>query len=186
MCDTANFFHPRWLKDPLPLGNQLQELCTGKTLRENLDRKKFSPEGERLPHVEIAMRLVIDVASGMSHIHSHNIVHGDLKAGNVLLCPSERSGPDRDSVSSKLPSMTAKVADFGLSTKLSEGSTHLSNCYSGTITHMVSRLSRRLSASLWPCCRVLSSYLRVVTGLDRSGTVADMVPDLPKCYRHLR
>ncbi|EOD37479.1 hypothetical protein EMIHUDRAFT_225324 [Emiliania huxleyi CCMP1516] len=41
-----------------------------------------------------------NVARGMAYLHSHRVIHRDLKPGNVLL---------------KLPMMTAKVADFGAS-----------------------------------------------------------------------
>ena len=62
----------------------------------------------------------------MSHLHTRNICHGDLKCENVLL-RSDTSDPD---------GVTAKVADFGLSRALAAGQSHLSTrCY-GTVTHM--------------------------------------------------
>jgi serine/threonine protein kinase len=32
-----------------------------------------------------------DVADGMSYLHRRDVVHGDLKSGNVLLCVSAAS-----------------------------------------------------------------------------------------------
>ncbi|KAJ7687713.1 kinase-like domain-containing protein [Mycena rosella] len=43
--------------------------------------------------------LILDIAMGLGHLHSKNVVHGDLKATNILVTPSNR----------------ACIADFGLS-----------------------------------------------------------------------
>ncbi|KAG2431643.1 hypothetical protein HYH02_013220 [Chlamydomonas schloesseri] len=74
-----------------------------------------------------ALDNVLDVARAMLHMHSENIVHGDLKARNILL-KSGASGDGRTYV--------AKVADFGLSLRIDPTETHVSNVYQGTITHM--------------------------------------------------
>ena len=63
-----------------------------------------------------------DIARGMMHIHSMQIVHGDLKAHNILI--TETNGA------------TAKVADFGLSIKMDTEQTHVSGVHAGTLTHM--------------------------------------------------
>ena len=51
------------------------------------------------------LRTAQEVAKGMDYIHSCGIIHGDLKAGNVLLKTHriDRRG------------YIAKVADFGIS-----------------------------------------------------------------------
>ncbi|GIL86268.1 hypothetical protein Vretimale_13734 [Volvox reticuliferus] len=69
----------------------------------------------------------LDVARAMLHMHSENIVHGDLKARNILL----KTGGVGDG-----RSYVAKVADFGLSLRIDPHETHVSNVYQGTITHM--------------------------------------------------
>ncbi|GIL90991.1 hypothetical protein Vretimale_17047 [Volvox reticuliferus] len=51
-----------------------------------------------------AVDLLGQVARGMSYLHAHGLVHGDLKPANVLLMKDPFSGK-----------LTAKVADFGLS-----------------------------------------------------------------------
>ncbi|KAJ7139287.1 kinase-like domain-containing protein, partial [Mycena epipterygia] len=43
--------------------------------------------------------VILDVAMGLEYLHSNNVVHGDLKAMNILVTPSNR----------------ACIADFGLS-----------------------------------------------------------------------
>lgn len=52
-------------------------------------------------------------------------MHGDLKAGNVLL-QNLHGGCDQ----------IAKISDFGLATVLMDGATHRSTASMGTITHM--------------------------------------------------
>lgn len=51
-----------------------------------------------------ALQLLADVAAGMAYLHACSVVHGDLKAENVLLA----SVPDRPQ------GLAAKVTDFGL------------------------------------------------------------------------
>ena len=58
---------------------------------------------------------IYGIASGMSYLHSHEILHRDLKPGNILL--------DKY--------LFPKISDFGLSKELSEGSANHSG-YKGT------------------------------------------------------
>ncbi|KAG7385386.1 Leucine-rich repeat serine/threonine-protein kinase 2 [Phytophthora boehmeriae] len=67
------------------------ERATRKTLSEYLD-----PENGR--RRELWFRL-LQAALGLEHLHEHNIVHGDLKNDNILVCEGG----------------AAKIADFGLS-----------------------------------------------------------------------
>jgi hypothetical protein len=67
------------------------EYVDGGSLRDLLDRQR------RLPF-QIAVPLALQVAAGLGHAHGGNIVHRDIKPGNVLLA---RDG-------------TAKLTDFGL------------------------------------------------------------------------
>jgi serine/threonine protein kinase len=63
----------------------------------------------------------------MVYLHGRAIIHGDLKAPNVLL-KSGSSEPSR--------SLTAKVADFGLSQPLVPGQGSLGSSCQGTLSHM--------------------------------------------------
>ncbi|KAG2454131.1 hypothetical protein HYH02_001167 [Chlamydomonas schloesseri] len=105
-----------------------------------------------------ALTLALDVACGMRHIHSRNIIHGDLSAGNILLSSATarcHGGDPADAdVRSPLaelwmPPLVAKVADFGLSVHMGEHQTHASNRYQGTPAYTAPEvLSRgRLSAA---------------------------------------
>jgi len=103
------------------------------TLRHNLDSASLCSKGEALPHTGLMLMLAHDVACGLQHIHSQNIIHGDLKALNVLLCSSTRKVLFGDPT---LPKVIAKVSDFGMSARLKPEETHVSNVHSGTVTHM--------------------------------------------------
>eukprot|EP00884_Botryococcus_braunii_P006247 jgi/Botrbrau1/15623/Bobra.4_1s0010.2 len=63
-------------------------------------------------------RIALDVAKGMAFLHSHGVIHLDLKSPNILL----------------MQDWTAKVADVGLSFLLAENKTHASNLSGGTFT----------------------------------------------------
>ena len=56
---------------------------------------------------ETLLSLSIDICKGMNFIHQHEIVHLDLKPGNILV--DRENGPER---------MTAKITDFGFATPI--------------------------------------------------------------------
>jgi serine/threonine protein kinase len=60
-------------------------------------------EGELLS-LEDRLKLALDVAEGMAHLHSKNIIHGDLKPGNLLIRKLGGGGQ-----------VQVAVTDFGLS-----------------------------------------------------------------------
>jgi serine/threonine protein kinase len=55
---------------------------------------------------KIARSLFFDAASAIAHVHKNNIVHGDIKASNILLGKGENG-------------LIAKVCDFGWSLEVS-------------------------------------------------------------------
>ena len=61
-----------------------------------------------------------DVAKALLHLHLNDVLHGDLKATNVML---KSSGGDSGR------GVVAKVADFGLSVRLDASATHASNMF---------------------------------------------------------
>lgn len=110
--------------------NIIQEYCNKGSLFAALASGRLpGQEGRNTrPNTSVALHLALDVACGMHHIHSLQIIHGDLKAQNVLLTAHDRSNIGLH--------LIAKVADFGLSWAMDTTQTHVSNVHSGTITHM--------------------------------------------------
>jgi polo-like kinase 1 len=73
----------------------LLEMCSSASLNELLRRRK------RLLELEVQC-YVIQIASAIKYLHSHRVIHRDLKLGNLFL--NEQ--------------MQVKIGDFGLATKL--------------------------------------------------------------------
>ncbi|KXZ46410.1 hypothetical protein GPECTOR_44g84 [Gonium pectorale] len=126
----------------------VQELCNGGSLQQALAKGMAGGVRKGGSGRLLALRLALDVARGVAHVHACRIVHGDLKPDNVLLVvsvaetrdaalaapsPAPRAALVRDPA---LPAVTAKVADFGLSLPLPEDATHQSKRYQGTPSRM--------------------------------------------------
>ncbi|GFR45141.1 hypothetical protein Agub_g6522 [Astrephomene gubernaculifera] len=74
----------------------VQELCNAGNLRRALEHGMAgSVRAGGLLRV-LSLRIALDVALGMRHIHSCRIVHGDLKPENVLLVNGPRAVPDEE------------------------------------------------------------------------------------------
>jgi len=73
------------------------ELVLGETLAARITR------GRKLPEPE-ALRIAIEIASGLAHAHERGVVHRDVKPANVILAA---------------PRDQAKLADFGLAKAVS-------------------------------------------------------------------
>ena len=56
----------------------------------------------QLQRGQVRVQIMIDVVKGLEYLHEKNIIHGDMKSPNILLC--EEGG-----------SLKAKITDFGLS-----------------------------------------------------------------------
>ncbi|KAI8466992.1 MAG: hypothetical protein J3K34DRAFT_524069 [Monoraphidium minutum] len=106
------------------------EYCDTGTLADAVRNGKLGARGA--PDMAKVLVRLRDVASGLAYLHSRNVLHGDLKAANVLLA-SSTAAPF---------GLIAKVADFGLSRMLKVGQTHRSTRTVGTVTHMPPELLR--------------------------------------------
>ncbi|KAG2450347.1 hypothetical protein HYH02_004852 [Chlamydomonas schloesseri] len=101
------------------------EYCDKGCLREALDMGVFfGSAGLNYPAI---LDTAADVAKAMLHLHLNDVLHGDLKADNVML--KSCGGVGRG--------VLAKVADFGLAVKMdNRDKTHMSGLFQGTPTHM--------------------------------------------------
>ncbi|KAI3434599.1 hypothetical protein D9Q98_002667 [Chlorella vulgaris] len=105
----------------------VMEYCDLGSLRKALKRGAFRPS-TKWPFqttYRALLRTAQEVAKGMGYIHEFNIVHGDLKPGNVLL---KTHKVDRRGY-------IAKVADFGLSRALDFEDMHGPETTLGTIAY---------------------------------------------------
>ena len=73
----------------------LLEICTNQSLNDLLKRRK------RLHELEVQC-YTMQIISALQYLHSHRVIHRDLKLGNLFLNDK----------------MEIKVGDFGLATKL--------------------------------------------------------------------
>jgi serine/threonine protein kinase len=93
----------------------LMELMNSGSLQDYIYNKPC-PEGW-LKREEIAL----DICSGMSYLHRLNVIHRDLKPGNVVLDDFLR----------------AKITDFGLSVVKNTAVTSIKGTEMGTLQYMV-------------------------------------------------
>ncbi|PNW87622.1 hypothetical protein CHLRE_02g141806v5 [Chlamydomonas reinhardtii] len=104
------------------------ELCESGSLSNALRNGAFTPQPGRLSPLtarRMLVRTATEVCRGMLHLHNANVIHGDLKPGNVLL---SRSNKDRRG-------FVAKVADFGLSKLLHDDTNHVLSDHVGTVAY---------------------------------------------------
>ena len=108
----------------------LLELCTNQSMSELLRRRK------RLTELEVQCYMV-QIISSLSYIHGKNVIHRDLKIGNLFI--SEK--------------MEVKLGDFGLATKLDfEGQKRKTIC--GTPNYIApevldSKLGHSFEVDIW-------------------------------------
>lgn len=93
----------------------VMELMNSGSLQDHIYTKPC-PEGW-LSRVEIAL----DICTGMSYLHRLNVIHRDLKPGNVVLDALQR----------------AKITDFGLSIVKNTAVTSIMGTEMGTVQYMV-------------------------------------------------
>ena len=117
-----------------------QEYCSTGALREVLDKGQLEGQtGPRTPpSCGTALTLAYDVARGLAYIHDEGIIHGDLKAGNVMLSPRAGSKSEQTDDSANV----AKIADFGMAKVVDADKSYVSmnGSVCGTSTHMAPEL----------------------------------------------
>ena len=127
-ASTLTAIAPTTTPDPAPREAWiLLELCSLGTLDAAVRARRFAPAGSPAA-LAAALRTLRDVAAGMEYLHAHTVVHGDLKACNVLLKPAPRTTFDARG-------FTAKVADFGLA-RFVGARGHVSTHTHGSVQYM--------------------------------------------------
>ncbi|GFR49913.1 hypothetical protein Agub_g12021 [Astrephomene gubernaculifera] len=124
----------------------VMEHCDHGSLHAAIQRGIFKPNSRWGPKLALRalIRTVREVAQGMFHLHSNNVLHGDLKPANVLLINSRK---DRRGY-------IAKVSDFGLAQFCNKDQDHISNAPWGTLVYMAPE--RLLHGQLFPASDVFS------------------------------
>jgi serine/threonine protein kinase/tetratricopeptide (TPR) repeat protein len=97
---------------PTKLPFLVMEHLAGETLHKRLKRGRLE--------LRRAIDLMLDIAAGLAHAHQRDLVHLDLKPGNVFILSQGR----------------AKLLDFGLSRLLTSAASALESSGSGTPPYM--------------------------------------------------
>jgi len=112
----------------------VMEFCDLDTLEHAIQTGTFSKPDPAIPvgkpKMEWILLTALEISHAMEHLHSHGIVHGDLKPSNILLHSSGQDGRG----------FTAKVADFGTSRILRRNEEYSAS--HGTVSYMPPELLR--------------------------------------------
>lgn len=116
-----------------------------------------------------AIRVARNILSAVQYLHSRNIVHRDIKLENVLCIDEDKQKPVR-----------VKLADFGLSQKLS-GKSPMLNSTVGTgfyfAPEIIERKSYGSSVDMWAC--------GVLFYITLSGQLPFFGKDVEEYYTHV-
>ena len=87
-------------------------------LRAALDDGRLVDSSTGLPNIVTILPMILDVACAVLHLHSEQLLHGDLKANNVLLARGGSGGtltPSIDSISAAGAGSHAAAGGVGCS-----------------------------------------------------------------------
>src|SRR5262249_4878210 len=94
--EASNFQHPN-ITSVVDFGDEGDNLCMVMELLEGSDLKELIERGET-GSLANRIRIMTQVAAGMALVHARNLIHRDLKPGNIHVTPEG----------------VAKIMDFGI------------------------------------------------------------------------
>ncbi|GLI62421.1 hypothetical protein VaNZ11_005043, partial [Volvox africanus] len=163
----------------------VQEFCDGGPLRKLVQSQYLQTNNG--PNMPVICEVALELAQALAHLHSKNIIHGDLNPNNVLL--------KRD-MSSPI-GFRVKMADFGLSVMVPLQKTHMSNLRLGTLYYIAPETCFRgqlgyaadvfsLGVMLWELYHCRLAGTRTPTGEPRyQRDFPDFPATCPTDYRKL-
>lgn len=90
------------------------EFCNGGSLHDQV--KENIRNGEAMTEVQLR-RLTLHIAHGLKFIHGQNLVHMDIKPGNIFISRSDNASEDDGFVEDEIEEgITYKIGDLGLVT----------------------------------------------------------------------
>lgn len=127
----------------------------------------------KIQFYEIRLQIMIDVIKGLEYLHSKNIIHGDIKSLNILLC--EEGG-----------SIKAKISDFGLSKLYTTSPSSNSTLSPSSMNDHIPNINDGLSLK-WAAPELLQNLQPITPSIDiyAFGMVVQELIALKKPYEGL-
>ena len=116
----------------------VMEYCNGGDLSGCL--KKYKALHRRPFSEEIVQYIMRQVVNGLEFLHSHKIIHRDLKLDNILV--TFKSEEDKKNLN--MMKAIVKLIDFGFATKLKQSKANLTYTVLGTPTNMDPQLLKNM------------------------------------------
>jgi serine/threonine protein kinase len=113
-----------------PVDFLTMEFIEGESLAQRIRREGGLPEKE-------AREIALQICSGLAEAHRQGVIHGDLKAANIILSRSPEGN------------VRAVLTDFGLAKlKIASGGVHMMSAHGGTLDYMAPELFTGSRASI--------------------------------------
>lgn len=158
----------------------IMEFCNKGSLWDAVKRGDFRNMGVGSISYSKVMEVALEVAFAMQHLHEVGIIHGDLKAMNVML-QSSKSCPKN---------FVSKVGDFGLCRRM-HGRKDITTCTWGTVDRMPPEVLQNGRVS---CATDVFSFamllLEIITGdqpfkgMDTPAIIVGVVEGLRPAIPH--
>ena len=116
----------------------VMEYCNGGDLSSCLKKYKFT---HNKPFPEYILQyLMRQIVNGLNFLHTHKIIHRDLKLDNILV----NFNSENDKKSLNMMKAVVKIIDFGFATRLQSSKSNLTYTVLGTPTNMDPQLLQNM------------------------------------------